>query len=510
RKDARSHVPLGQQIHKTAQEQASPETPRPGPSEERRVPAPERRPTMQAFLVTKQAQKKRPRGAPTPAPPPAPISATVHRQRGKQREGVGKKKHLSSLKKRIILDRASKWREVVGALPGDLPPPPSSSSSRLVRLLGLVTPDELEDEDEYEEVCANMRELVEGCGAGEGKVKVPRAGEEEAGNVIIEYDSLQAAASAAEALAGRLVAGQPVVAEVVEESEARGVAKVYVRGLVAEEELEEMDEDEEEEVMENVQEMLGKYGSIRGVQLQGHEEGAGVVVVEMGSSAEAAAAVSGLNGLVVCGETLVLEHLQVVSKGKSKADSKAEKACDQEQEEQVSLMLEKAAQAAQTEQVLTVRGEILPSKYKVVASLPKPPSDKGSVRDYISHPPDDELNRLIAAMLGELMAFQERARLANAVKAKKNRRLVFGLREVERGLRQGKIKLLVVANNIEPSAAEDSLDAKVANILAAATAKAVPTVFAHSMRRLGKSLGKTNKVSAVGVYSFDGSDLFKE
>lgn len=60
-----------------------------------------------------------------------------------------------------------------------------------------------------------------------------------------------------------------------------------------------------------------------------------------------------------------------------------------------------------------------------------------------------------------LMQFQERARLRDAVKAKKARRMVFGLREVMRGIRTGKIKFVVIAPDIERSAA---LDEEIAEI----------------------------------------------
>lgn len=64
-------------------------------------------------------------------------------------------------------------------------------------------------------------------------------------------------------------------------------------------------------------------------------------------------------------------------------------------------------------------------------------------------------------MLRTLMQFQERARLRDAVKAKKARRMVFGLREVMRGIRTGKIQFVVIAPDIERSPA---LDEEIAEI----------------------------------------------
>ncbi|CAM9934265.1 unnamed protein product, partial [Discosporangium mesarthrocarpum] len=102
-------------------------------------------------------------------------------------------------------------------------------------------------------------------------------------------------------------------------------------------------------------------------------------------------------------------------------------------------------------------------------------------------------------------------RLSAPLKAKIRRRLVFGLHEVMRGVKAKKLKLLVVAPNIDAGGGEGGLDEKVRDIVSEARGAGIPLVFGLSKRRLGKALGKSIKVSTVGVYNFDGAeDLWKQ
>ncbi|KAM3567713.1 hypothetical protein VYU27_010147, partial [Nannochloropsis oceanica] len=73
----------------------------------------------------------------------------------------------------------------------------------------------------------------------------------------------------------------------------------------------------------------------------------------------------------------------------------------------------------------------------------------------------EELEEDIKELIRLLMSFQERARLKDAAKGKKVRRMVFGLREVMRGIRSRKIQFVVIAPDIERSPA---LDQEIAEI----------------------------------------------
>ncbi|CAM9929113.1 unnamed protein product, partial [Phaeothamnion confervicola] len=162
-------------------------------------------------------------------------------------------------------------------------------------------------------------------------------------------------------------------------------------------------------------------------------------------------------------------------------------------------------------------GRLFPEKYAAAAALPKPPGvvaggnggggSSGSrimPSPYVDSLLDPEVDALVTEMLSELFHFQERARLKDPMRAKRTRRLVLGLREVLRGLKARKVKMVIVAPDIDQASA-CSLDDKVSEIVAAARADGVAVVFALSKRRLGRCLGKTIKVSVVGVYGVDGA-----
>ena len=150
------------------------------------------------------------------------------------------------------------------------------------------------------------------------------------------------------------------------------------------------------------------------------------------------------------------------------------------------------------------RGQLvkLPPKYAAARHVPKVPN-AAPVQPYATaHPLDRTLDGLVAALLARLFEFQERVRLNDPIKAKMRRRLVFGLREVRRGIRADNVKVVVVAPNIDEGS---TLAKSVDEILDAARDMGVPVVFALGKRKLGRALRKSVGVSAVGVYSGDGA-----
>jgi selenocysteine insertion sequence-binding protein 2 len=83
-----------------------------------------------------------------------------------------------------------------------------------------------------------------------------------------------------------------------------------------------------------------------------------------------------------------------------------------------------------------------------------------------------------------------------------------GLREVARGIRAKKVKMVVLANNLDEYGA---LDSKLETILKLANDNDIPVIFDLNKRKIGKALGKTIKVSVVGIENADGAyDSFKK
>ena len=77
-----------------------------------------------------------------------------------------------------------------------------------------------------------------------------------------------------------------------------------------------------------------------------------------------------------------------------------------------------------------------------------------------------------------------------------------GLREVARGIRAHKVKMVIMANNLDQYGA---IDSKLQEILDLAREENLPVIFELNKRKLGKALGKNIKVSVVGVQSADGA-----
>lgn len=86
---------------------------------------------------------------------------------------------------------------------------------RVLQLLNMVTAEELMDNDEYAEICADVKEECERFGKVE-EMKVPRpsGGSRQStgvGRIFVKYDTPESAQKALKALAGRKFADRTVV-----------------------------------------------------------------------------------------------------------------------------------------------------------------------------------------------------------------------------------------------------------------------------------------------------------
>lgn len=110
-----------------------------------------------------------------------------------------------------------------------VPPPPQMAlpislptATRVLALLNMVQPEELEDDDEYQDILLDVREECEKHGRVSG-VKIPRDGPG-LGKIFVEFTSVLEAQRAAAALSGRKFANRTVGASFVpEDNYARDV-----------------------------------------------------------------------------------------------------------------------------------------------------------------------------------------------------------------------------------------------------------------------------------------------
>lgn len=124
---------------------------------------------------------------------------------------------------------------IPGTLPGGLPGQPAVGSldnvgdlgsfpvaqekpkpTCVIALMNLVSMEDLADEEEYEDICEDVREEVERFGPVVNLV-VPRAGEGGAGKVFVEYGQESHSEAAANSLGGRTFAGRQVVIQYYDE-----------------------------------------------------------------------------------------------------------------------------------------------------------------------------------------------------------------------------------------------------------------------------------------------------
>ncbi|KAL4422574.1 hypothetical protein ABPG75_008771 [Micractinium tetrahymenae] len=158
------------------------------------------------------------------------------------------------------------------------------------------------------------------------------------------------------------------------------------------------------------------------------------------------------------------------------------------------------------------------------------------VEPYVNQVITPELNALAEALLRRLLVWQERARLADPLNFKRKRRLVSGMREVEKAIKTRKAKLVLLAPNIasivaDPAAPEAAggagsqeagtgsasgsgtggaaaAECPAEALIALAAEKEVPLVFALSRQRMGKVMGQRKRASAFAV--LDANGVFEE
>lgn len=186
----------------------------------------------------------------------------------------------------------------------------------------------------------------------------------------------------------------------------------------------------------------------------------------------------------------------------------------------------------------------------LLARPPEATHDPHLVRDYCMQAITPELNGLVSELLTTLARFQRKTYLNDPIRAQAKRRLVCGLREGVRGLRANKVRMVIVAHNIERIESAGGLDDMMVEILklaryeyhpsmalevgrarplssprptyltrAAPSARGylqeretpVPVVFAHSRRVLSRLVAKSMRSSVVAIFNYDGAnEIFKK
>jgi ribosomal protein L7Ae-like RNA K-turn-binding protein len=347
-----------------------------------------------------------------------------------------------------------------------------------------ITEDDLEDEESLEESLNDIRALACKYGAVES-VHVAREGLQ----IRISYKGDAAVArQAAVELNKVVVGGSQLSAKLVEEEETTendgpGVYLI-LDNVLTKDDLE--DEDCLEESMNDVRELAQQYGEVCSVLRHvcvDPEIGERALRIYFASVQEAEKAFEGFNGLVIGGLAVSASLPEEFNRSKGVPTSEEGLAANDKEPE-----------------VMYSGDKIISERFAACKRVPKVSSSSSGPRKYATLAEDETVKTLLVEMLGELMRLQRRA--AEEKNAKAKRRIVMGLREVARGIRSHKVRMVVMANNLDEYGV---IDEKLQEIIDLAHAEDIPVFYEFSKRTLGKALGKTIKVAVAGVQNTDGA-----
>jgi ribosomal protein L7Ae-like RNA K-turn-binding protein len=125
------------------------------------------------------------------------------------------------------------------------------------------------------------------------------------------------------------------------------------------------------------------------------------------------------------------------------------------------------------------------------------------VRDYVTNLLSRPLDKAVEALVSKLCGLQAKLRKEQPLKYAKQMRYVLGMREAVRGLRARRVRLLIVAPDVE---AIDVLDSAVAEAVQLSRANGIPHVFACGRASFGRAVRQyRNRVSLVAIYSAQGA-----
>ena len=385
--------------------------------------------------------------------------------------------------------------------------------SSVVILENALTDDDLDDEDCLQESLQDLRALVENHGTV-SDIQVE-------GTVVkVTYsDGPEVALQAAKKIDGISLGGISISARIdaPDDSEKAvtnsldGVC-IYLGNVLTEDDLE--DEDCLAESLHDLRELAAAFGDIASLEVMEQTSGGIIQIQYNGSRDIVERAVKEFDGMVIGGQII---SASMSAPSQTKADpapvvdsSNMPTANDSflegsSGEKRLSLEnnSDLAAKKARTDDVqpLYSGDKLIPERFAECKRAPKiPNSNAGGPREYAKLVNDEQVKPLLSEMLGELMRLQKRAIEEKNTKAK--RRLVMGLREVARGIRSHKVKMVVMANNLDEYGV---IDEKLQEIIDLAQSEDVPLFFEFTKRSLGKAVGKTIKIAVIGVQNAEGA-----
>lgn len=140
-----------------------------------------------------------------------------------------------------------------------------------------------------------------------------------------------------------------------------------------------------------------------------------------------------------------------------------------------------------------------------LSKLP-PVNERAPILDELCVYERKQVRDAVAEFLAKLVRFQSRARSRDPEHASSKRRFVAGLREAKSFGKQGKIKVCLLARDIEGITVAGGLNSVVTQVVNGCKERNVPIVCALSRRQLSRAAGATAKLSIVAVTNYDGAE----
>ncbi|KAL7455359.1 hypothetical protein ACHAWC_006896 [Mediolabrus comicus] len=363
----------------------------------------------------------------------------------------------------------------------------------------ILSSDDYEDEDALEESIEDIKGIASQYGqvvSAYGDTSSLGGEDCSRGNVYVAYDTSDIATFAAQKLNGMLLGGVKISVSVGSGDAANriqimpGLATVVLANVLSEDDFE--DEDCLNESIADIRALAEKYGVVGNVRVDksNTEQKGGVCIEYTGGAVVAEEAARQLNGIMFGGKFIsstILSSTGSMDLSHSSAPPlKSDATNDNVQQT--------------SPQPMFSGNKVIPERFAECKRVPKVPNS-GTPRAYATKIANDKAIPLLTEMLGELMRLQQRSK--DDKNARSRRRLVMGLREVARGIRAHKVKMVIMANNLDEYGA---IDSKLQEILDLSHSEDVPVVFELNKRKLGKAVGKSIKVSVVGIQNVSGAE----
>jgi selenocysteine insertion sequence-binding protein 2 len=357
----------------------------------------------------------------------------------------------------------------------------------------ILTNDDLDDEDCLNETLSDIKELCQRHG-DVSNISIKGNG------VKVTYSDHLSAEKAVGELDGLILGGNVISASMLNnEEKPEGENFVVLNNVLTEDDL--ADEDCLAESLDDIRELATKYGVISSIDVLRADDTASIRIEFDGDGSIVLAALKGFDGMVVGGQ-IVSASRPGSDSSKSQSDERGvhDSASGDKRKTQNNTISGGTDKKARTDDKAPLYSgdKIIPERFAEMKRVPKIPN--ACPREYATVVNDERVKPLLTEMLGELMRLQKRA--IEDKNAKARRRIVMGLREVARGIRSHKVKMVVMANNLDQYGA---IDEKLQEIIDLAKSEGVPLFYEFTKRTLGKAIGKNIKIAVVGIQNADGA-----